>query len=135
MEKIPTITVVAAALVDGEGRVLLQQRPPGLPMAGLWEFPGGKVEIDERPEAALIRELEEELGIATEAACLAPASFASADLEGRHLLLLLYICRQWRGAPKPLHASALKWVRPPQMFALPMPPADRPLIALLDALI
>jgi 8-oxo-dGTP diphosphatase len=127
--------VVAAALVDGRGRILLQQRPPGRSMAGLWEFPGGKIERGERPEAALVRELEEELGIGTDASCLAPATFASAELEGRHLLLLLYICRKWRGIPKPIHASELQWVRPCQMFALSMPPADRPLIGLLDALI
>jgi 8-oxo-dGTP diphosphatase len=129
------MTVVAAALVDAEGRVLLQQRLPGRTMAGLWEFPGGKVEAGERPEAALIRELEEELGIATDEACLAPAAFASADNHGRHMLLLLYICRKWRGAPEPLDAAALTWVRPAQMFALDMPPADKPLIGLLDALI
>jgi 8-oxo-dGTP diphosphatase len=129
------MTVVAAALVDGEGRVLLQQRLPDRSMAGLWEFPGGKLEPGERPEAALIRELEEELGISTDAACLAPAAFASADNAGRHMLLLLYICRQWRGVPRPLDAAALKWVRPAQMFALDMPPADKPLIGLLDALI
>ncbi|HEY5722545.1 MAG TPA: (deoxy)nucleoside triphosphate pyrophosphohydrolase [Allosphingosinicella sp.] len=129
------MVVVAAALVDGEGRVLLQQRLPGRSMAGLWEFPGGKVEEGERPEAALIRELEEELGIATDEACLAPAAFASADNGGRHMLLLLYICRKWRGTPQPLDAAALAWVRPAQMFALDMPPADKPLIGLLDALI
>jgi 8-oxo-dGTP diphosphatase len=127
--------VVAAALVDGEGRVLLQQRLPGRSMAGLWEFPGGKAEPGERPEAALIRELEEELGIATDEACLAPAAFASAENGGRHMLLLLYICRKWRGEPRPLDAAGLKWVRPAQMFALDMPPADKPLIGLLDALI
>jgi len=127
--------VVAAALVDAEGRVLLQQRLPGRAMAGLWEFPGGKVESDERPEAALIRELKEELGIETDAACLAPAAFASAENAGRHMLLLLYICRKWQGSPRPLDAAALKWVRPAEMFALEMPPADKPLIGLLDALI
>ncbi len=130
-----TILVVAAALVDPDGRVLLQQRAPGRHMEGLWEFPGGKVEPGERPEAALIRELAEELGIETDEACIAPATFASADLSGRHLLLLLYVCRKWRGQPQPLDATALKWVRPNQMFALEMPPADKPLIALLDALI
>lgn len=135
MEKNPTMTVVAAALVDGDGRVLLQQRAPGRQMAGLWEFPGGKVEPGERPEQALVRELAEELGIETEIACIAPATFASAELGERHLLLLLYICRKWRGEPRPLDATALKWVRPNQMFALDMPPADTPLIGLLDALI
>ena len=131
----PNMLVVAAALVDGDGRVLLQQRSPGRHMAGLWEFPGGKVEQGELPEAALIRELEEELGVETDAACLAPATFASAPLEDKHLLLLLYVCRKWRGAPQALDASALTWVRPAQMFALDMPPADKPLIAILDALI
>jgi 8-oxo-dGTP diphosphatase len=139
VEKIPTtpssLMVVAAALVDADGRVLLQQRLPGRSMANLWEFPGGKVEPGEQPEAALIRELKEELGIDTEAACLAPAAFASADNAGRHMLLLLYTCRKWRGTPQPLDAAGLKWVRPAQMFALDMPPADKPLIGLLDALI
>ena len=130
-----TLTVVAAALVDAEGRVLLQQRSPHRQMAGLWEFPGGKVEEGERPEHALIRELKEELGIDTDEACLAPATFASAELSDRHLLLLLYICRKWRGAPQALDSDGLKWVRPHQMFALPMPPADKPLIGILDALI
>lgn len=129
------MTVVAAALVDKRGRVLLQKRAPGRQMEGLWEFPGGKVEPGERPEAALIRELKEELGIETDEACLAPATFASAGLNGRHLLLLLYICRKWRGEPQALDASALKWARPNQMFDLAMPPADRPLIGLIDALI
>lgn len=135
MEKNPTLLVVAAALVDADGRVLLQQRPEGGEMAGLWEFPGGKVESGERPETALLRELGEELGVATDLHCVAPAAFASAPLGERHLLLLLYICRKWRGEPRPLHASALRWVRPHQMFALSMPPADKPLIGLLDALI
>lgn len=127
--------MVAAALVDAEGRVLLQQRAAGRQMAGLWEFPGGKVEPGERPEAALRRELEEELGIDTDESWLAPGPFASADLDGRHLLLLLYICRQWRGTPRALDAAALQWVRPGEMAALPMPPADEPLIPLLDALL
>ena len=135
MENNPTLIVVAAALVDADGRVLLQQRPPGRQMEGLWEFPGGKIERGETPEAALIRELREELGIQTEQACTAPAAFASAPLDGRHMLLLLYICRKWHGNPEPLDAAALKWVRPNQMFGLPMPPADIPLIGLLDALI
>lgn len=131
----PTILVVAAALVDRDGRVLLQQRAVGRQMAGLWEFPGGKVEPGERPEEALIRELQEELGIETDTACLAPATFASAGLGDRHLLLLLYVCRKWRGTPQALDASALKWVRPQQMFSLDMPPADKPLIGMLEALI
>lgn len=135
MEKIPTLTVVAAALVDGERRVLLQRRAPGRAMAGLWEFPGGKVEEGERPEAALARELEEELGIAVDVGSLTPAAFASADNEGRHMLLLLYLCRQWRGDPRPLDAVELQWVRPEEMGALPMPPADEPLIPLLERLI
>ncbi len=129
------MTVVAAALVDGEGRVLLQQRAPGRQMAGLWEFPGGKVEPGERPDAALARELEEELGIGTDTAALVPGPFASAELGERHLLLLLYICREWRGTPRALDAAALKWVRPGEMRALPMPPADEPLVGLLEALI
>ena len=135
MTKNPTMMVVAAALVDAEGRVLLQQRAPGRQMAGLWEFPGGKIEQGELPEHALIRELREELGVETDTAYLAPAAFASAELGERHMILLLYVCRKWRGEPEPLEASALKWVRPPQMFALPMPPADKPLIDLLNALI
>lgn len=127
--------VVAAALVDGEGRVLLQQRSPHRSMAGLWEFPGGKVEPGETPEAALLRELEEELGIATDRACLAPAAFASEPVGSVHMVLLLYVCRKWRGEPRPLDSAGLKWVRPTQMFGLDMPPADRPLIGLLDALL
>jgi len=127
--------VVAAALVDADGRVLVQQRPPGKPMAGLWEFPGGKVEPGEVPEAALARELAEELEIAVETACLAPATFASEPLGDRHLLLLLYALRKWSGMPQAKHASALKWVRPLDLHALEMPPADKPLIGLLEALI
>lgn len=135
MTTISPLFVVAAALVDADGRVLLQQRPPGKAMAGLWEFPGGKVESGETPEAALIRELEEELGIRTHASCLAPATFASEPLCERHLLLLLYVCRKWEGLPETRHATELKWVKPSQMFALEMPPADLPLIGLLDSLI
>lgn len=131
----PYLFVVAAALVDRDGRVLLQERSPGRSMAGLWEFPGGKVEVGETPERALVRELREELGIDVEAACLAPAVFASEPLGERHLLLLLHVCRKWRGDPRPLDAAGLRWVRPVQMHGLPMPPADRPLIGLLEALL
>lgn len=127
--------VAAAALIDADGRVLVQRRPAGKPMAGLWEFPGGKVEPGETPEAALIRELREELGIDVEAACLAPAVFASEPLGERHLLLLLYACRKWKGVAEPRHAEALRWVRPVELHRLDMPPADRPLIGLLEALI
>ncbi|MEC3911772.1 (deoxy)nucleoside triphosphate pyrophosphohydrolase [Sphingobium sp. CR2-8] len=129
------LLVVAVALVDADGRVLLQERPPGKAMAGLWEFPGGKVEPGETPEAALIRELEEELGIETHASCLAPATFASEALGDRHLLLLLYVCRKWTGIAQARHATALQWLRPAQMYALDMPPADLPLIGLLEALL
>jgi 8-oxo-dGTP diphosphatase len=127
--------VVAAALADEDGRILLQQRPGGKAMAGLWEFPGGKVEEGERPEAALVRELREELGIRLAAERLVPACFASAPLGDRHLILLLYICRHWEGEPQALHATALRWVRLEEMRGLPMPPADEPLIALLEALL
>ncbi len=130
-----SLIVVAAALVDQEGRVLLQQRAEGRQMAGLWEFPGGKVEPGERPDAALVRELREELGIDVAAESLAPAAFASAELGERHLLLLLYICRSWAGEPEALDAAMLQWVRPDEMPALPMPPADEPLIPILKRLI
>ena len=127
--------MVAAALADREGRVLLQRRPPDRAMGGLWEFPGGKIEPDERPEAALVRELAEELGIEVDAAALAPAAFASADNAGRHMLLLLYLCREWRGEPRALDATKLAWVHPADMVGLPMPPADEPLIPLLEKLV
>ncbi|QAY78876.1 (deoxy)nucleoside triphosphate pyrophosphohydrolase [Sphingosinicella sp. BN140058] len=129
------MTVVAAALVRADGRILLQQRAPGRAMAGLWEFPGGKVEPGERPEAALVRELGEELGIRVDAADLAPATFASADNDRRHMLLLLYVCRRWRGTPEALDATAIDWVSPDDMRALAMPPADIPLIPILKALL
>ena len=129
------LIVVAAALVDRDGRLLVQQRPEGLSMAGLWEFPGGKLEPGETPEAALIRELDEELAIDVDHACLAPACFASEALDDKHLLLLLYVCRKWRGTPVAQHASALRWVRRFELPGLPMPPADKPLIGLLEALI
>ena len=127
--------VVAAALIDADRGVLVQQRAPGRAMAGLWEFPGGKVEPGERPEPALVRELAEELGIVVEEEALVPAAFASAMNGGRHMLLLLYLCRRWKGEPRPLDASGLAWVRPAEMADLPMPPADEPLIPLLDALV
>lgn len=129
------MTVVAAALVDAEGRVLVQRRPAGKMMAGLWEFPGGKIEPGETPETALARELKEELGIAVDTAMLSPAVFASEPLAGRHLLLLLYICRSWSGAPRALDAEELLWCRPEALHALDMPPADRPLIGLLEAIL
>jgi 8-oxo-dGTP diphosphatase len=129
--------VAAVALIDADGRVLVQQRPEGKPAAGLWEFPGGKIEPGETPEQALIRELKEELGIDTDAACLAPATFASepSDHSDRHLVLLLYVCRKWRGVPRPLEGGALRWVRVAELYGLAMPKPDRPLIGLLDALL
>ena len=132
---LPYLYVVAAALVDADGRILVQQRPEGTPMAGLWEFPGGKLEVGETPEAALIRELREELGIEVEQACLAPACFASEPLGSKHLLLLLYVCRKWKGTPTAHHASAMQWVRPVELHGLEMPPADKPLIGLLEAML
>jgi 8-oxo-dGTP diphosphatase len=134
-KKAATMVVVAAALADAGGRVLLQRRPEGKAMAGLWEFPGGKMEEGERPEAALVRELEEELGIAVDESALEPAAFASADNGGRQMLLLLYLCRAWRGEPAALHASTLAWVAPGDMASLPMPPADIPLVERLVGLV
>ncbi|HLV82602.1 MULTISPECIES: 8-oxo-dGTP diphosphatase MutT [Devosia] len=125
------LLVVACALVDADRRVLIARRPEGKAMAGLWEFPGGKVEAGETPEAALIRELEEELGVATQTACLAPVSFASHSYEKFHLLMPLYVCRKWQGTPQAREHSALKWVRPQALRDYPMPPADAPLIAAL----
>lgn len=130
----PLLLVAAAALIDADGRVLVQQRAHG-ELSGLWEFPGGKLEQGETPSAALIRELREELGVDVEAACLAPAAFASDPLGDRHLVLLLHICRKWRGVPRPIEAAALRWVRPVELHALAMPAPDRPLIGLLEALI
>jgi len=135
LQEIPTITVVAAALADAEGRVLLQQRSPGRAMAGLWEFPGGKVDAGELPEAALVRELREELGIEVGIGEIAPACFASAALGEGHLILLLYLCRRWAGDPQPLDATALRWETPAAMRVLAMPPADAPLIDLLEILL
>lgn len=125
------VLVSAVALVDVEGRVLLAQRPEGKPMAGLWEFPGGKVEPGETPEAALIRELNEELGIDTWASCLAPLTFASHGYDGFHLLMPLFACRKWEGIPQAREGQALKWVRARDLKNYPMPPADVPLIPIL----
>lgn len=125
------LLVVACALVDADRRVLIAQRPAGKAMAGLWEFPGGKVEAGETPEAALIRELEEELGVVTKTACLAPVSFASHSYENFHLLMPLYVCRKWQGTPESREHTALKWVRPQALRDFAMPPADEPLIAAL----
>ena len=125
------LLVVACALVDADRRVLIAQRPEGKALAGLWEFPGGKVEAEETPEAAIIRELEEELGISTKTACLAPLSFASHNYESFHLLMPLFVCRRWQGAPVAREHAALKWVRPQALRDYPMPPADEPLIAAL----
>ena len=127
--------VVAAALIDAGGRILVQQRPPGKQMAGLWEFPGGKVELGETPEAALLRELREELGIEIAVPDLTSVAFASEPLDGKHLLLLLYVCRAWHGTPVALDAVALRWATPQEMRALAMPPADAPFIDVLERLI
>jgi len=125
------LLVAACALVDGDGRVLLTQRPEGKKLAGLWEFPGGKVEPGETPEAALIRELSEEVGIATKVACLAPLTFASHSYDEFHLLMPLFVCRRFEGTARGLEGQALKWVRPRDMRNYPMPPADEPLIPYL----
>jgi 8-oxo-dGTP diphosphatase len=129
------LQVVAAALVDTDGRVLVAQRPAGKHLAGQWEFPGGKIEPGETPEAALVRELAEELGIATHSSCLAPAGFASHAYDEFHLVLLLFAIRKWTGTPRGNDGQQLRWVRPPELFALDMPPADRPLLGLLNAVI
>ncbi|KAB2662769.1 8-oxo-dGTP diphosphatase MutT [Brucella tritici] len=129
------LLVAACALVDSDGRVLLTQRPEGKQLAGLWEFPGGKVEPGETPEETLIRELQEEIGITTKVACLAPLTFASHTYDDFHLLMPLYVCRRYEGIARGLEGQALKWVRPKDMRDYPMPPADEPLIPfLLDLL-
>ncbi len=129
------LLVAAVALIDPDLRVLIAERPPGKQLAGMWEFPGGKVEEGERPEETLIRELREELGIAVEEPCLAPLTFASHAYEAFHLLMPLYACRRWSGFVQPLEGQRLKWVRANELRQYPMPPADEPLIpALIDLL-
>jgi 8-oxo-dGTP diphosphatase len=131
----PLVLVAAVVLVDPDGRVLLAQRPAGKAMAGLWEFPGGKLDPGETPEAALIRELAEELGIDVTASCLAPFAFASHGYPDFHLLMPLYVCRKWTGIPTPREGQHLRWVRPARLADYPMPPADKPLLALLRDLL
>ena len=121
----------AAAIIDADGRVLIAERPEGKSMAGLWEFPGGKVNPGELPESALVRELKEELGIDITETCLAPFTFASHAYDDFHLLMPLYLCRMWRGQPEPREGQRLKWVMPMRLSDYPMPPADVPLVALL----
>jgi 8-oxo-dGTP diphosphatase len=129
------LLVAACALIDADGRILLAQRPEGKTLAGLWEFPGGKVEPGETPEECLIRELDEELGITTRVACLAPLTFASHTYETFHLLMPLYVCRRYEGIPQGREGQALKWVRPQALRDYPMPPADAPLIPFLQDLL
>ena len=129
------LLVVAAALIDADGRVLIAQRPEGKSLAGLWEFPGGKVESGERPEDSLIRELKEELGIVVSEACLAPLTFASHAYPDFHLLMPLYVCRRWDGTVTPREGQRLAWVRPNRLREYQMPPADEPLIAHLTGLL
>ena len=129
------VLVAACALVDVDGRVLVARRPEGKPLAGLWEFPGGKVERGETPEASLIRELKEELGIDVSEACLAPLTFASHAYESFHLVMPLYVCRRWSGLVQPLEGQELAWVAPARLSGYPMPPADIPLIAQLRDLL
>jgi 8-oxo-dGTP diphosphatase len=129
------VLVAACALLDPDGRVLIAQRPLGKPMAGLWEFPGGKVEQGEAPEQTLIRELKEELGIVVNVACLAPLTFASHSYPDFHLLMPLYVCRRWEGIVRALEAQQLAWVRPNRLRDYPMPPADEPLVSHLMSLL
>jgi 8-oxo-dGTP diphosphatase len=131
----PIVLVAAVALIDTDGRVLLAERPPGKHLAGLWEFPGGKVQAGETPEAALIRELAEEIGIDVEASCLAPFTFASYAYPEFHLLMPLYVCRKWSGIVTAREGQRLKWVRPARLSDYPMPPADKPLVAMLRDLL
>ncbi|MDO3436773.1 8-oxo-dGTP diphosphatase MutT [Rhizobium sp. CBN3] len=129
------LLVAACALIDADGRILLAQRPEGKSLAGLWEFPGGKVEPGETPEETLVRELDEELGVKTKIACLAPLTFASHSYETFHLLMPLYICRRYEGIAQGLEGQALKWVRAQALRDYPMPPADEPLIPMLQDLL
>jgi 8-oxo-dGTP diphosphatase len=129
------VLVAACALIDADGRVLIAQRPEGKSMAGLWEFPGGKVESGERPEQSLIRELKEELGIVVKEECLAPLTFASHLYPDFHLLMPLYVCRRWEGIVEPREKQRLKWVRPNELRNYAMPPADEPLISNLMTLL
>jgi 8-oxo-dGTP diphosphatase len=128
---VPVVLVAAVALIDIDGRILLAQRPEGKQMSGLWEFPGGKVEHGETPEFALIRELQEELGIDITQSCLAPLTFASHAYDDFHLLMPLYLCRVWKGMPHPREGQKLKWARIEKFYDYPMPPADAPLVAIL----
>ena len=128
---LPIVLVAAVALIDRDGRVLIAQRPEGKSMAGLWEFPGGKVEQGETPEAALIRELKEELAVDTVESCLAPFTFASHAYDDFHLLMPLYVCRKWEGRVMPQEGQEIAWVNPMRLKDYPMPPADKPLIAML----
>jgi 8-oxo-dGTP diphosphatase len=132
---IKVVLVAACALIDADGRVLIAERPAGKPMAGLWEFPGGKVDAGERPEDALIRELQEELGIVVNESCLAPLTFASHTYTEFHLLMPLYVCRRWQGTVSPREGQKLAWVRPNRLKDYPMPPADVPLISHLTTLL
>ncbi len=132
---VKTVLVAACALIDTDGRVLLAQRPQGKSMAGLWEFPGGKVETGERPEQTLIRELKEELGVTVREECLAPMTFASHVYPDFHLLMPLYVCRRWEGFAAPQEGQQLKWVKPSELRNFPMPPADEPLISHLTTLL
>jgi len=131
----PVVVVAAAALIDVDGRVLISERPPGKSLAGLWEFPGGKVGVGETPEQALIRELKEELAIDVTASCLAPFTFASHGYEDFHLLMPLYVCRIWDGTASPCEGQRLTWARLARLADYPMPPADRPLVAMLRDLL
>ncbi len=132
---VKTVLVAACALIDADGRVLLAQRPEGKPMAGLWEFPGGKVEAGELPEQSLIRELKEELAIAVSEPCLAPLTFASHSYPDFHLLMPLYVCRRWEGTVTALEGQKLAWVKPNRLREYEMPPADVPLISHLMSLL